>query len=338
MNPAERPAARVRRAAGTPCASALGPATVPFIAKCNRPEECSPMTTRTLEHASDTGWREVRLDVLKRIEDLPSLSSVVAEFLALSRREYFTAKDFESVLSKDQALVARLLKVANSGLYGRPRHIRSIPEAVVLVGLDQMKKIVFAVSTEGLTRLRLKNYAYEPSRGYWMHSTAIGLAARALLGVLPVKPMHAEEGFVAGLLHDVGKLIIDDYLDPIPGKRPVTLAEEAAAVGMDHAELAEYILRQWRLPETIVESIRDHHQAPDAPAIAPGARVLQLAEVVVDTWHVGHGEPIDLSTDFDPAPHGALFARVGLPESRLPQLIWDIRQNLTGIDNLYREN
>jgi putative nucleotidyltransferase with HDIG domain len=281
------------------------------------------------------GWRTVKLDVLKRIEKLPSLSSVVAEFLALSRREYFTAKDFEAVISKDQALVARLLKLANSGLYGRPRNIRSIPEAVVLVGLENMKKIVFAVSTEGLMRLRLDNYDYEPSRGYWMHSTAVALASRAIVAALPDKPLHGEEAFVAGLLHDVGKLIVDDFLDPAPGKRVVSLAEESAACGLDHTELAHYILEQWRLPATIVEAILDHHAPLERLDADRGARVLQLAHAVVDTWHVGHGEPVDLSLDFDARPHEALIERVGLPPTKVPQMVWDVRQHLTGIEKLY---
>jgi putative nucleotidyltransferase with HDIG domain len=286
---------------------------------------------------NEVGWRAVNLDVLKRIEELPSLSSVVSEFLELSRREYFSAKDFEAVISKDQALVARLLKLANSGLYGKPRNIHSIPEAVVLVGLEHMKRIVFAVSTEGLTRLRLRNYDYEPSRGYWMHSTAVGLAARAIMEMLPEKTLHAEEAFVAGLLHDVGKLIVDDYLDPEPGKRRVTLAEEADAVGLDHAELAEYILQQWRLPDTIVSAIRDHHMPLARTDAAAGARVLQLAQVLVETWRIGHGEPVDLSPDFDPEPHAELLDRVGLPTTKLPQVVWDVRQNLTGIESLYTD-
>ena len=87
-------------------------------------------------------WRTVRFDVLERIESLPSLSNVVVEFLELARREFFTAKDFEAVICKDQALVARLLRLANSGIYGKPRSVRSVAEAVVLIGLNDMKKIV----------------------------------------------------------------------------------------------------------------------------------------------------------------------------------------------------
>lgn len=293
------------------------------------------MTTGTPTLTNETGWRAVNLDVLKRIEDLPSLSSVVSEFLDLTRREFFTAKDFEVVLSKDQALVARLLRVANSAMYGRPRSIHSIPEAVVLVGLDQMKRIVFSVSTEGLTRTRLTNYYYEPHRGYWMHSTATGLAARAIAEALPDKPLHAEEAFVAGLLHDVGKLIIDEFLDPEPGPRDVSLDEEAEAVGLDHAELAEYILDQWKLPHSIVEAIRDHHRGLDRDDVPAGSRLLQLASSVIHTWGIGYREGLDLSRDFDPEPHRPLLDAVGLPDAKLPQVLWDVRQNLANLEQLY---
>jgi HD-like signal output (HDOD) protein len=156
--------------------------------------------------------------------------------------------------------------------------------------------------------------------------------------MLPEKTLHGEEAFVAGLLHDVGKLIVDDYLDPEPGKRRVSLAEEADAVGLDHAELAEYILKQWRLPESIVLAIRDHHVPLERTDAAAGARVLQLAQVLVETWQIGHGEPIDLSPDFDAEPHHVLLDRVGLPLSKLPQVVWDVRQNLTGIESLYADD
>jgi putative nucleotidyltransferase with HDIG domain len=296
------------------------------------------MTTATEHPVRELGWRAVNLDVLRRIEQLPSLSSVVTEFLGLVQRDFFSATDFETVISKDQALVARLLRVANSGMYGKARSIHSIPEAVVLVGLENMKKIVFAVSAEGLTRLRLKNYDYEPSRGYWMHSTAVGLAARAIIAVLPDKPLHGEEAFVAGLLHDVGKLIADDFLDPTAGKRTISLQEEADAVGLNHAELAEYVLDQWRLPDSIVDTIHDHHQPLDQAGVHPGARVLQLAQSLVNTWGIGHGEPIDLGPDFEPDRHRDLLELVGVSEARIPQLVWDVRQQLAGIETLYADD
>ena len=169
-------------------------------------------------------WRTVRFDVLERIEQLPSLSNVVNEFLMLARREFFTAKDFEQVISKDQALVARLLKVANSGLYGRARSIDSIPEAVVLIGLENLKKIVYSVSAEGLMRRELPAYDYHVDHGFWLHALAVANASRVVAEALPDCPLRGEEAFVAGLVHDVGKLVIVDFLPA--GQKAVTLEDE----------------------------------------------------------------------------------------------------------------
>lgn len=285
--------------------------------------------------SSARNWRTVRMDVLEKIDRLPSLNSVVHEFLDLSRQEYFSAADFEAIISKDTALVARLLKVANSGLYGRSRTIRSIAEAVVLIGLENLKKIVYAVSTEGLTKQHLAHYQYHADGGFWLHSMGVALTARVFSEASDDCGLRPEEAFVAGLLHDVAKLIIDDYLEPRPGE-PVTAAMEIAAVGMDHAELAEHILKQWNLPAAITEAVGRHHAAATDPQGPPGGAVLALAEGVCDIWGVGRKRPLNLSEDAPVAAFRPVLKRLGIAESRWDPLIWDIRQHLAGCEDLYR--
>ena len=138
-------------------------------------------------------WASLRVDVLKRIDSLPSLAPVVLEFLDLTRQEFFSARDFERVLSKDQALVARLLKVANSAFYGSKRRVTTIPEAVVMLGFDEMKKIVFAVSTAGWVRRSLRNYNYVEPHGFWLHAMGVGLAARCVVAVARNCPLNEED-------------------------------------------------------------------------------------------------------------------------------------------------
>jgi HD-like signal output (HDOD) protein len=285
----------------------------------------------------DTRWRTVRFEVLQRLESLPSLNSVVIEFLDLSRREYFTAKDFEAVISKDQALVARVLKQANSGLYGRSRTINSIPEAVVLIGLDSLKKIVFSVSTEGLTRRHLENYAYHRNQGFWLHSLGVAQASRVLGEVAPRCSLRNEEVYVAGLLHDVGKLIINDFLPPGNGKR-VSRRKEIEAVGLDHSELAEHILRQWNLPESITTSVRYHHNYQQAGEWVPGAAVLTLAEGICGHWGLGRKENIDLSEDVPVEKFLLALEDLGLSTEKWDQVIWDIRQNLVGLGRTFLDD
>ena len=295
------------------------------------------MTTATETNVTHDSWRTVRIEVLDRVESLPSLSSVVVEFLELARREYFTAKDFENVLSKDQALVARLLKVANSGLYGRSRTIHSIPEAVVLIGLESLKKIVFAVSAEGLTRRRLDNYPYHPDHGFWVHSLGMGHVARVLADASPAANLRGEEAFVAGLLHDVGKLVIDEFLE-FDGRNPVTREQERAAVGLDHAELGGFILRQWNLPESITCCVLHHHDPSAAAGWVLGATVLSLAEEISGCWGLGHEDPVDLSMDLPVERFRPFLDRLGIPEDKWGQVVWEIQQNMSGLAGLFESD
>jgi putative nucleotidyltransferase with HDIG domain len=292
------------------------------------------MTAMVTSLSPSKQWRTLRFEVLEKLERLPSLSSVVVEFLELSKREYFTARDFEAVISKDQALVARLLKVANSGLYGRARSVHTIPEAVVLIGLESLKKIVYAVSSEGLTRRELKNYAYHPENGFWLHSLGVAQISRLLADSSSGCPLRGEEAFVAGLLHDVGKLVIDEFLEPLPGAE-VTREDEVAAVGLDHSELAAHILAQWSLPESIVACVRHHHDHGEAGEWAKGAAVLKLAEGVCSAWGLGRCHPVDLSREVPADGFQDLLRELGIHASKWDQLIWDIRQNLAGLDGLF---
>ena len=279
-------------------------------------------------------WRRVRFDVLEQIDKLPSLNTVIHEFLALSQQEYFTAADFEAVISKDQALVARVLKVANSGLYGRSRSVPSIAEAVVLIGLDNLKRIVYAVSTEGLTKRELKHYDFHGDGGFWMHSMAVGLTARLFAEAAPQAALRGEEAFVAGLLHDVAKLIIDDFL-PGDVRGPVDLQAETAAVGLNHAELAEYMLKQWNLPPAITDAVRHHHDQPGTGTGNEGGILLGLAEDVCDLWGVGREPAVDLSRETPVEPFMPAMELIGLEEAQWDDLVWDIRQQLAGVEDLY---
>ncbi len=282
----------------------------------------------------DPKWRTVRFDVLERIEEMPSLSRVVTEFLALARRDVYSARDFEMVLSKDQALVARLLKLANSGIYGRSRTVRTIPEAVVLIGLEHLKKVVYAVSAAGLIRHALRHYGYHPDQGFWLHGLAVAQAAGVVAEASRACPLRGDEAYVAGLLHDVGKLVLDEFLAQ-PAGTDATLDQEREAVGLDHAELAEYILHQWNLPEAITGSVRWHHDYASGGDWALGAAALDLGEVICRHWRVGYERPVDLGQDVPPEVCAESMEALGIPSAAWGQVIWDIRQRLVTLEESY---
>ncbi len=291
------------------------------------------MTASTPTGTSQS-WRSVRMDVLARVEEMPSLSRVVTEFLALARRDIYSARDFEAVLSKDQALVARLLKVANSGLFGRTGSVRTIPEAVVLIGLEHLKKIVYAVSTSGHIRRSLVHYGYHPEHGFWTHGLAVAQAAAVVAESSPACPLRGEEAYVAGLLHDVGKLVIDEFLE-IPADERVTLDHERDAVGLCHAELAEFILHQWNLPSSITGAVRHHHDFGDAGEHAAGAAALHLGEAICGSWRVGRTDELDLGAEVPAEQHAHALDALGIPDDAWNRIIWDIQQRLVHLEDAF---
>jgi HD-like signal output (HDOD) protein len=276
--------------------------------------------------------------VLAQTESLPSLSTVVGEFLQLSAKEYFTALDFEKVLIKDQALVARLLKVANSSFFGSSRPIQTVHEAVVLIGMDNLKNIVYAVSSSGLLKRKLKSYRY-PEAGFWLHSMAVGMTCRALMEGLRGGPLGSEEAFVAGLMHDIGKLIIDDYLEPTAGVNGTfSLDEEREAAGFDHAELGEKILERWRIPGHIREALRYHHDPFAGGEFHGGAAVVNLADRICNAWCVGTRPLMDLGREINEDDYAEILAALSYPAGSFLPLLWELRQKLAVVGSYYAED
>lgn len=297
----------------------------------DRPQDNEPVAGGADSFPSP--FRNVRMEVLERIEDLPSFSPVVMEFVELTRQEFLAAADFETVIGKDQGLVARLLKVANCGLYGRSRQVRSIPGAVVLVGLENLKRIVYAVSTQGLTTRALKHYAYHDRQGFWIHSMAVGQAAKALAEACPECGVQPEEIFVAGLLHDVGKLVLDEFLDGAEGF--ASREDEIAAVGLDHSELGGYVLKQWNIPASITGPVMHHHDFERAEEYRGAAALLSLARGICGEWGVGIVTPLDLGESIACDRYETEMKEIGLTGDRWQSVIWNIQQGLAGLEDLY---
>ncbi|MBN1164258.1 MAG: HDOD domain-containing protein [Candidatus Krumholzibacteriota bacterium] len=282
------------------------------------------------ELLSKTGRR-----VIARIDKLPSLSNVITEFLEASKNELTTGKDLERIIIKDQALVSRLLKLANSSLFGRSRSINSITEAIVMIGMENMKKIVYAVSSEGLMRQNFKVYQY-PDKGFWLHSMGVGITCRALNEKLPEAVLEDEQAFVAGLVHDAGKLIIDDFLDQEPGMRPVNLKMEIDSVGIDHAALGELIMNKWNIPDPIAVAVRHHHQPRASGGPHLNALLVSLADGICNFWGVGTQPFMDLGEEIEPESCREALEALKISASGLQDTLWEVRQKLANLEDLYR--
>jgi len=272
--------------------------------------------------------------LLPQIKRLPQLSHLVNDFLTLSRKQYLTAREFEEVISRDRDLHAWLIRQANSGFFNPARPILTIADASVIIGLDALQRMVHAVCSRDLLRYRMRCY-HLPGNGFWLHSLAVAACCRSLAGAGDRCPLNAEEAFVAGLLHDVGKRVLDGLLPRRGGQRPIDRAQELAACGVDHAVLSARIIDQWGLPAGIGEAVRRHHASAEA-ALQPGGALVQLADAICTDWGVGIWTYPKLDLEIDPARYRRQLSALGFVNTVLVDQLDTLRPLLANLDEMLR--
>lgn len=216
--------------------------------------------------------------------DIPSLPVVAMKVLRLMSNDYSSVNELEKIISADQAFSTRLLKIANSPYYGRGRTIDTISTAVVLVGFDTMKNLVVAASMNDLHR---KHGAIEQQ--LWEHSLGVSIAASLL--AQETKLMQSEEALVAGLIHDVGKTILNNSMPEIYE----TIAKDVETVGgsfkdiedkvlgFNHCTVGGLIARKWKLPKNL-EVVMEYHHSEAIPAQDSGhetiCKIVRIADAM----------------------------------------------------------
>lgn len=234
--------------------------------------------------------------------DLVSLPDVALKLNSLCDDTNSTAQDIADVISMDAALTARLLQIVNSSFYSFPQHIETITMAITIVGTAQLRDL--AMATLVIEKFnKIPNSLVSPEM-FWSHNIACATAARTIVMELGIQ--QSERVFVAGLLHDIGKLLMylshpelsHEILDLVKSNPDLDIIElEEVAFGFSHAELGSALLTEWGLPEALIEPVRYHHQPDQAKRFATEASVLHLANVVANQIEPLLSNSVDLSLD-----------------------------------------
>lgn len=198
-----------------------------------------------------------------------------------------TAADVGSEIAKDPAFSAQVLKLVNSGFYGFSNPVTSIPHATVLLGFNVMKTLVMSASMIGMIAGTIE--------GLWEHSMACARTSAMLARTLGAD--EPEELSALGLLHDIGKVVIAEYLkdefDQIRGiveKEDVLFIEaEKRVLGVTHAEVASWLLTKWNLPSATVMAIATHHDISEGNEYSLRAAMVHTADVLVRARGIGSG-------------------------------------------------
>jgi len=257
-----------------------------------------------------------------RITALPPLDASVAKLAKLVQDPDSSLGAFENVIRPDPALTANLLKLANSALYSSTTKVVSVRDAIARVGTRRVWETATAGAFGRTLPKVLSGYDVD-AVGFWRHSVAVAVFAEAI-----ARGAHlaaAPAAFTAGLLHDMGKLVIADFLAPervelldrLERGKLSMLAAEQELLGTDHAQVGEAVATRWGLPEELVAAARWHHE----PLKAPDTRLQELAGAV----HVANGlaHAMGFGCDIgglhrrtDPA----ILARMQLDPSKLERL------------------
>lgn len=238
--------------------------------------------------------QDVAQKILKEIRDLPPFSAIANRALKLTNDPRASAVDISRVISYDPAFTARVLRMANSAYYGFARKVTTVSEAIVILGYETLKSVVLALTLQKFYDNEIRGYGLEKG-DMWKHSVGCALAARLL--ATQVKYPAVEEAFVAGLLHDVGKVILNEYvrdeIDEIielAGSQGLSFAEaEKRVLGFDHQDIGSKVAEKWNFSDTIVEAIRCHHRPERAKKEPELTAIVHVADFICLSLGLGIG-------------------------------------------------
>lgn len=199
--------------------------------------------------------------IIRQIQELPSLPVVVLELLSSMDQDDTDVHVLAQKIELDQALAAKTLRIANSSFYGMQSKVTSIPQAVSVLGFHSIRTVVTACALTGSFAPVAGGFDF---KAFWRHSLATAIAARLLAPHLRVNP---ETAFTAGLLHDLGTLVL---VTRFPAEHALVrsyrqahdcqMAEaELAVIGIDHAQVGSALAAYWKFPEAIQQAVADHH-------------------------------------------------------------------------------
>ena len=237
----------------------------------------------------------LKSQIMQKIEEIPSLPAIVYKVMELVNSEKSSAPDFEKIVIQDQALAARMLRMANSAFYSLSRKVSTISDAVVYLGHNTIRSLVLGASTSSLFKRSLPAYGYQ-REGLWLHANIVASLSREIAKAARLTPTEIENCYVAGLLHDIGKLILGPFAQKEAAKFTEMIKSgqeiteiEVELLGFSHAELGRILLDKWKLPRNLVETVQHHHQ-PENSTYAPRET---LAVALADTISNQFGFALD---------------------------------------------
>lgn len=233
--------------------------------------------------------------IFENIKNLPTLPDIVQKLITLIQDDRTSASDLSKLISYDQAISLRLLKVANSAYYGFLKEVATIQHAIVILGFDEVKRLSLGIGMINFMS-GMSDVSFRLLQDLWKHSVACSLATQIISKKIDVDP---DITTTSALLHDVGKLVLDNVfsneyrsvMDTVKTESSFALDAEKDIFGFDHADVGLWLCSKWKLPPALILPIAYHHHVENADKLAMlNVSIVHLADIISHKGGMGNYE------------------------------------------------
>lgn len=232
-------------------------------------------------------------ELLKDPTKLPPMSKVVIRVMELLRDPAVSINELASEISKDPGITAAIIKLSNSAYYRASKPIRSIQEALMTLGTHTVKEIILLTASKTVLHKDLKGYSLEAEE-IWTHSLVVGELA-AKIATHKKLPIPKDLAFTAGLLHDIGKIILAQFFqykildirNELKNMNTTFTELERKHFGYDHQEIGTIVLRKWSFPEELIEVVGNHHNPSPSNRFPLLTSVVHIANTIAIISGIG---------------------------------------------------
>ncbi len=282
---------------------------------------------------------EIKAEILKMIQkkdsDLPTLPIVIDRIISVASDEKTTTEDLAAVISYDQGMTNKLLKLANSIYYAQKTKVETIKRSITVIGFDEIIGIALGMGI--LSSFADKSGLSLDMKALWIHGIGVATVSKEL--AKRTNPGIANTIFIPALLHDMGKVIFSIYFKDeyrkvrqlaMESKKPLYFAENTI-FKLDHAILSALLMKRWNFPESILFPCRFHHSPESAPVkFRHHSLIINLADYLTQKAGIGHsGNPVPMTVKNSPK-------KIGLNPSVLTLVIDQLRRKENEIKEFFK--
>ncbi len=261
-------------------------------------------------------------EITRHIISLPALPSIVAKLLELIDNPNTSASGLARLISSDQALTARILKLANSSYYAFANQIKTVQLAISLLGFNTITNLAIGLTLTKRFNTEYRDDDFDRMR-FWEHCLSVAVVGKRFSEEM--KLGIPTEIFTIGILHDIGKLVIHEYLHPryleiekrTRDNGVTSRTAEIEVIGVDHTQIGTWLCQSWKLPVDIENAVGFHHEPDKDPSVETA--LIHFADGIVNC--IGYSSP-SVRHNVDEISTNAL-ERLGLPVKEGQKFDWD---------------